>query len=80
MAPTYTPPADVEEHRPLLHPARQLSYYSNANDSSITRYAAQTAVGVEAEGAADPTHDHGGKDGRLKGDERVQGWDLVLIL
>ncbi len=72
--------AEAEEERPLLRPTRQPSYYGNANDSSITRYAAETAVGAEAEGGADPLHDHGGKDGRLAGDERVQGWDLALIL
>jgi hypothetical protein len=72
--------AQAAENAPLLHPVSRASYYGNTNDSSITRYAAETAVGAEAEGASDPTHDHGGKDGRLAGDERVKGRDLALIL
>jgi hypothetical protein len=72
--------AQTAEIAPLLHPVSRASYYGNTNDSSITRYAAETAVGAEAEGASDPTHDHGGKDGRLAGDERVKGRDLALIL
>ncbi len=68
------------ESAPLLNQHSREPIYGHANDSSFTRYAAEAAVAGDAEGAADPVEDHGGKDGRLVGDERVKGWDLGVIL